>query len=143
MNADQANPQDESSAPDSPAPIPGVAGLRIYVTGHNRAARKRIEPMLSGATRPGEGPIDLAVITPETVDEWRYFATKALARLMENGQVFLVLDEGASRHVTAEEPVDWVEAARALGLACKNSCESSGSEVLTFVRGDSRDSAPE
>lgn len=44
---------------------------------------------MSGAPRPREGLIDVAVITPEDADEALYFATKLLPRMADRGAIWI------------------------------------------------------
>jgi hypothetical protein len=95
-----------------------IAGQRLWVTGHNRTARRRLEPLLAGAMRPGAGPIDLALIAPETTEEWSYFAGKVLSRLARGGEVALVLadEQAEKRKADLSIPAAYRDAAHALGL---------------------------
>lgn len=67
-------------------------GARVWIGGHNREARRFIERALAGknAIRPAEGPIDVAFITPETVDEAVYFLAKLAPRVPVDGVIQIV-----------------------------------------------------
>lgn len=62
---------------------------RMWIGGRNREARRLVEAAMSGAPRPREGKIDIAVITPEDADEAIYFATKILPRIVERGAIWI------------------------------------------------------
>lgn len=110
-----------------------IAGQRIWVTGHNRSARRRLEPLLAGAVRPGEGPIDFAFVVPETSKEWSYFAAKALPRLVPGAEVGLVVTDEEAERRDADHPIPqaYHDAAHALGLRREGIWVAS-SDLLVF-----------
>lgn len=69
------------------------AGIRVWVAGHNLAAKREIDRYLSGAVRPPSGPVDVAIIVPESDDEAVYFATKIERRLAAGGSVYVVVPD--------------------------------------------------
>lgn len=97
------------------------ADQRIWVAGHNRSVRRRLEPLLSEAERPATGPIDLALVVPETSEEWGYFSAKILPRLALGGEVGLVLadEEAESRRADHPTPPSYHDLAVAIGLSEK------------------------
>jgi len=109
------------------------AGLRIWVTGQNRSVRRRLEPLLTGAVRPGSGPVDVALVVPETCEEWGYFAGKILPRLALGGEIGLVVadEEAESRRANHPTPRPYHDAAGALGLR-KNGIWIASSDLLVF-----------
>jgi len=81
-----------------------------------------VEEQLSGLSvaRPKDGPIDVAVIVPKTVDEAVYFAGKVLNRLVRSGTVWilgLAGQSGLDAESLAQSP-EWLnsEAGRRLVL---------------------------
>ncbi len=60
---------------------------RVWVGGHDARVRSVINALVAGANRPDGGPIDVALLTPLTIDELRYFAGKIRSRLVENGLI--------------------------------------------------------
>ena len=110
-----------------------VAGQRIWVTGHNRPVRRRLDPLLAGADRPATGPIDLALVAPETCEEWGYFAAKILPRLVRSGEVGLVLaaEEAEMREAIHPLPRAYHDAAGTLGLS-RNGVWVASSVLLLF-----------
>lgn len=68
---------------------------RLWIGGHNLAARRWVEQQLEQHTRPPTGPLDGAIVTPQTVDEAGYFAEKVLPRLVDRGALWIVIDEQA------------------------------------------------
>lgn len=68
-------------------------GGRVWVGGHNLAARRAVEALLLNVTHPPEGPIDRAFITPQTVDEAGYFAVKLRTRLVPDAVVWVVVPQ--------------------------------------------------
>ena len=73
-------------------------GLRVWVGGHQSQAKAEIEPHLAGTIRPPEGPLDLAFVTPQSVDEAVYFAGKLLRRLQSNGTLWVIHPNNRSPH---------------------------------------------
>ncbi len=69
-------------------PIP--PGARVWIGGHDPAARRVAEACLKGAVRPPTGPIDAVVIVPRTTDEAVHFAQKLRRRLEPNGCIWVV-----------------------------------------------------
>lgn len=70
----------------------GVAdGGRVWIGGHNLAARRAVETVLVGVTCPPEGPIDRAFITPQSVGEGVHFAVKLRPRLVADGVIWVVV----------------------------------------------------
>ena len=78
-----------------------VPGMRVWVGGHDTAAKRAIEPMVSGAIRPHSGPVDAVFICPRTADEATYFATKLRPRLRTGGAVWIVF--GRDSEATSED----------------------------------------
>ncbi len=66
------------------------AGMRLWLGGNNVAARRLAAPLLVGTSRPAEGPLDAAIITPLTWDEACYFLEKLAPRLTPNGVAWIV-----------------------------------------------------
>ncbi len=108
-------------------------GLRIWVTGHNRSLRRRLEPLLVGAVRPGTGPVDIALVVPETCEEWGYFAGKILPRLARGGEIGLVVadEEAERRQEDHPTPRPYHDAACSLGLR-KKGIRAASSDLLVF-----------
>ncbi len=65
-------------------------GARVWLGGHDTAARGVVECRLAGALRPPTGPIDAAFITPMSIEEATHFAGKLLDRLNPNGTLTVV-----------------------------------------------------
>jgi hypothetical protein len=65
-------------------------GARVWVGGHNLAAKQEIERHLTGTDRPSTGPLDIALIAPLTSDEALYFAGKLRSRLTAAGGVWII-----------------------------------------------------
>jgi len=64
--------------------------LRVWVAGHDIDAKRALAPLLSDVMRPAEGPVELAFICPETLDEATYFKNKVLPRLVSGGTAWFV-----------------------------------------------------
>ena len=101
-------PQDSSFTPRPVRKSLGVrSGQRLWVGGHNLAAKREIEKYLTGTVRPATGPVDMAFITPEVIDEAVYFASKIRARLSPEGSLCVVVQEGnpaeATPHFSSNE----------------------------------------
>lgn len=64
---------------------------RLWLGGHFAAARRLLELDVKGLPRPATGPIDIAMITPVSVDEAVYFAIKLASRLEAGGSVWIVV----------------------------------------------------
>ena len=76
---------------------------RVWVGGHNVAARRATEIHLAGTARPPTGPIDLAFIAPESIDEAVYFAQKISPRLVQDAVIWVVWPKAA---IPKEERTD-------------------------------------
>lgn len=84
-------PRHETSTTASITETWGIRpGLRVWVGGHNVAARQEIETHAAGTERPATGPIDLGLLSPETPDEALYFAGKLRGRLSPGAMVWIV-----------------------------------------------------
>lgn len=71
------------------------AGARAWVAGHARRVKAAVEAALIGLNRPAEGSVDIAVLTPETLDEAVYFAQKVAARLTPSGVLIVIWENSA------------------------------------------------
>lgn len=71
-------------------------GLRVWVGGHDQEAKREVEHRLAGTVRPQTGRIDLAFITPQSVDEAVYFASKLRDRLAAGGAIWVVYPTAGS-----------------------------------------------
>lgn len=81
----------DRKGPPTTAELWGVTpGLRVWVGGHDPNAKREVEKRLAGAVRPQTGCIDLAFITPQSVDEAVYFAGKLRVRLVADGALWVV-----------------------------------------------------
>lgn len=69
---------------------------RIWLGGHNVAARAILEPLVAAAQRPPTGPLDAAIIAPQSADEAIYFAKKLAPRLRPSGALYIVQSENDS-----------------------------------------------
>lgn len=69
------------------------SGQRLWVGGHNLAAKREIEKHLTGTVRPATGPVEMAFITPDVIDEAVYFASKIRLRLTPEGSLCVVVQE--------------------------------------------------
>lgn len=96
-------------------------GVRVWVAGHDVAARTFVNRSLAGVHRPPTGEIDAAFITPESTDECAYFLAKVQPRLAREAQVWVV---GAQGSVTGD------------GAALKGIVRESGYEVIAMHRVD-------
>ncbi len=65
-------------------------GLRVWIGGHNLAAKRAIEPLLAETTRPPTGPLDMAFIAAETPDEADYFLYKLAGRLPSGATAWVI-----------------------------------------------------
>jgi hypothetical protein len=67
--------------------------MRAWLAGHNKEAKRVVQRYLFQASRSVAGRVDLAFITPQTPEEWAYFAAKILKRLDNQGRVWLILPQ--------------------------------------------------
>ncbi len=66
-------------------------GKLLWVGGNNVHARGEVEALLPPDTeRPPAGPIELAVVTPQSADEAVYFAKKLRFRLERGSRLWVV-----------------------------------------------------
>ncbi|GIK17521.1 MAG: hypothetical protein BroJett003_24850 [Planctomycetota bacterium] len=104
------------------------AGARAWVAGHARRVKAAVEAALVGGERPIEGPVDLAVLTPETLDEAMYFAQKVAPRLTPSGVLIVIwenstdspsggtLDETTLDRLLHDRGFTWFDAFQVAGL---------------------------
>ncbi len=85
--------------------------VRVWVGGHNLATKRVVKPFLTDTTRPPTGPVDIALIVPETADEAAYFLGKIEARLEQDGVAWIILPP---QTLATDLSGDAVEAALAL-----------------------------
>ena len=110
-------PQDSSFTPRPVGEALGVrSGQRLWVGGHNLAAKREIEKYLADTVRPATGPVDMAFIMPEVIDEAVYFASKIRARLSPEGSLCVVVQEGdraeaTRKFLSSEELISRLETA--------------------------------
>ncbi len=78
---------------DSPGGLSLRPGTRVWVGGHDIETKRRLQRYLAGTVRPASGPIDVALITPQTADEARYFVAKVAVRLAPHGAIWVVTRE--------------------------------------------------
>ncbi len=64
--------------------------MRVWLGGHLLEAKRVIESSLSQTSRPATGPIDVAIITPDTTDEAGYFADKLRPRLVPGATLWVL-----------------------------------------------------
>ena len=74
------------------------ASSRVWVGGHNLNARTELERHLLEVSRPPEGPLDVAFITPNAPDEAVYFAGKLRTRLALGASLWVVLPLSHAPH---------------------------------------------
>lgn len=65
-------------------------GTRAWVGGHNLEAKAALEPLVADVQRPAEGPLDIGLIAPLSVEEGLYFAGKLAGRLTPQAVVWIV-----------------------------------------------------
>lgn len=65
--------------------------MRIWVGGNNKEARREIEKVVAGLSRPPFGPLDAVFITAESNAEAVYFATKLRRRVTANAYVWITV----------------------------------------------------
>jgi len=81
-------------------------GLRVWVSGHNLAAKRVVEPLLTDTRRPPSGPVGLAFIAPESADEAVYFLGKIEARLEHDGVAWIILPPNALANDLAARSIE-------------------------------------
>ncbi len=66
-------------------------GKRIWIGGNNTNAHRQVESLVTvECDRPPTGPIDLAIVTPQSTDEAVYFARKLRSRLDAGATIWIV-----------------------------------------------------
>lgn len=85
---------------DEPESVRSALGIqprmRVWVGGHNLAAKRVVEPFLTDTTRPPTDSIDIALIAPESAEEAAYFLVKIEARLEQDGIAWIILPPNAA-----------------------------------------------
>lgn len=76
--------------------------MRVWIGGHQIQAKQIIEPYLIFATKPPAGEIDIAFITPETLEEALYFAEKIQSRLTPTATIWIILPNNSYPDLTVE-----------------------------------------
>jgi hypothetical protein len=89
-NSDSAN-HPETAARETAKALGLCPAVRVWLAGHNGEAKRLVQRYFLHASRPVVGQVDVAFITPQTPEEWVYFATKILKRLANQGSVWLIL----------------------------------------------------
>ncbi len=79
---------DMPTPPGLPWHLPPAS--RIWIGGHNVAARCVLERSLRAAVRSPDGPIDAGFIVPKTTDEGVYFLEKLRHRILPAGTIWVV-----------------------------------------------------
>lgn len=94
------------------------AHTRVWIGGHDLEGKRIAHRRSSAAQRPATGPIDLAVITPRSVDEAVYFADKLRDRLAPGAAIWILRRERSaeSEHATGETLRSLSAALTKLGL---------------------------
>lgn len=67
-----------------------TVGARVWVGGHDSSARRATQRCLAETIRAPSGPLDAAIITPQSADEAVHFAQKLHNRLAPNGTVWII-----------------------------------------------------
>jgi hypothetical protein len=90
-----------------------MAGRRVWIGGNNRDARRSVEKRMADfdVHRSPTGPLDLAIITPGSVDEAVYFLEKLRERLTDKSRVWVVHESFGD-----SSSDDWVRAAQRAGF---------------------------
>jgi hypothetical protein len=74
-------------------------GKRVWVGGGNASAHREVESLLlADIERPPTGPIDLAILTPQSTDEAVYFARKLRPRLRPHAPLWIVFPKRGNPH---------------------------------------------
>jgi hypothetical protein len=69
---------------------------RVWVGGHNLAAKLEIERRLVATVRPPTGPLDAGFVAPISTDEAVYFAEKLRSRLVPTGVIWIAYADPTS-----------------------------------------------
>jgi hypothetical protein len=85
---------------------------RAWLVGHNKEAKRVVQGYLFQASRSMVGRVELAFITPQTPEEWAYFAAKIIKRLDNQGRIWLILpqNQGLLPRPASEFWADYCEA---------------------------------
>ena len=98
----------------TPAPWPTGQGQRIWIGGSGLEARRALEKHLVAATRPPVGPLQAAFVTPASVEEAVYFASKLRDRLLDAAALWVVYlcggqNDGGGEEIDADILADRME----------------------------------
>ncbi len=90
-------------------------GVRVWVGGHDMAAKRAVAPFLSEASRPPTGPLDAAFIAAGSPEEADYFLHKLARRLPPGATAWIIARTNV--HAAGDQTVtlDSDYSARAVG----------------------------
>jgi hypothetical protein len=84
-----------------------IGGKAVWLGGNDVAVRQVLENSLSSAHRPAGGPLDVAFVTPLSVDEAVYFACKLKKRFRASGELWIVFASDPSPSAdSTDAPID-------------------------------------
>lgn len=69
-------------------------GVRVWVCGHEYAAKSALRPYLEGAVRPAAGPVARAFVAARDIEEALYFIDKIRPRLDADGMAWVACGQG-------------------------------------------------
>ncbi|RME37819.1 MAG: hypothetical protein D6788_08670 [Planctomycetota bacterium] len=81
-------------------------GARVWIGGHDTALKKRLHRLLAGFSRPSEGPLHAAFLTPKDEEEAAYFARKLRPRLAPRGRLWILRPRGDGHGPAGEKLTD-------------------------------------
>ncbi len=71
--------------------------LRVWITGNHAEGKRIANGHFREAARPRVGKIDCAVIAAQSTEEAAYFAAKVQGRLVEQGKLWIILNDPGER----------------------------------------------
>lgn len=107
---------DAGDRPTEDGPVRSAS--RVWIGGHDRAARRIAGSWLGHQPHPPTGPIDVAVITPKSIQEAIYFAEKLRDRLRPAGVLWIMASSpGICVDHSGESLAEFTTAMQGIGYA--------------------------
>lgn len=131
----QYNDEDESVSFELPDLLRPPKDARLWIGGHNTLLRGQLDRLLKDNPRPPTGPLDWAIITPQTQDEALYFTSKVKPRVPPGGTILIMLPQtNRNPHGSEASFKEMAMPFDALGLALSSEPLSANPGLFQVLR---------